>query len=123
MITLTRSKDFDRVFRRGISLSSSEIVLYAFKRSGRFSETRFAFCVSKKFGGAVVRNRIRRRLREICRLNEHKLDVKWDLILLARRNAEKLRFALLEKKFLNLCGRAGILRSAETAARPEELQI
>ena len=91
------------------------MVLYAFKRTGRFSQTRFAFCVGKKFGGAVVRNRVRRRLREVCRLNEHKLDEKWDLILLARRNAEKLRFALLEKRFLSLCGRAGILRSPETA--------
>ena len=111
MITLTRSKDFDRIFRHGSSVSSSEVVIYALKRSkGKFSQPRAAFCVSKKFGKAVARNRVKRRLREVYRLNEGKLDAQWDVILLARQGAAVVQFAQLEKKFLSLCRRAGILK-------------
>ncbi|MGN0013125.1 MAG: ribonuclease P protein component [Candidatus Bruticola sp.] len=111
MITLTRSKDFDRIFRHGSSVSSSEVVIYALKRSkGKFSQPRAAFCVSKKFGKAVARNRVKRRLREVYRLNEGKLDTQWDVILLARQGAAVVQFAQLEKKFLSLCRRAGILK-------------
>ena len=114
MITLTRSKDFDRIFRHGSSVSSSEVVIYALKRyKGKFSQPRAAFCVSKKFGKAVVRNRVKRRLREVYRLNEGKLDTQWDVILLARQGAAVVQFAQLEKKFLSLCRRAGILKEIQ----------
>lgn len=107
MLTITRSKDFDRVFRQGRSVSSPELVLYVLRRERRVS--RVAFCVSKKLGGAVVRNRFRRRLREVYRLNCSKLDGECDLILLARVATGKANFAVLQQRFLTLAQRLGIL--------------
>ena len=85
-----------------------EFILYTLRRPrpGR----RAAFCVSKKLGSAVVRNRVRRRLREVYRLNQEKVASRWDLILLARPATLKAAFPVLERMFLHLAGRAGILR-------------
>ncbi len=110
MLTITRSKDFDKVFRQGRSVSAPEMVLYTLRRQNR--PRRVAFCVSKKLGGAVERNRVRRRFREIYRLNSSKLEEECDLILLARVATAKASFATLEKRFLNLSQQAGILRNA-----------
>ncbi len=106
--TLKKARDFDRVFRQGRSTAGPELILYSLRHSrpGR----RVAFCVSKKLGSAVVRNRVRRRLREVYRLNQEKLAARWDLILLARPATRTARFQILESLFLSLAGRAGLLR-------------
>ena len=108
MQTLKKARDFDRVFRQGRSVVGQEIILYVLRRPrpGR----RVAFCVSKKLGPAVVRNRMRRRLREVYRLNREKLANRCDLILLARPATMKAPFQALERTFLHLAGRAGVLR-------------
>ena len=111
MLTISRSKDFDRVFRQGRSVSSRELVLYVLRNKRH--EMRVAFCVSKKLGGAVVRNRLRRRLREVYRLNCNKLDGECDLILLARMATLKADFAQLTQSFLALAKQLGLLKSAE----------
>lgn len=114
METLKKSRDFDRVFRQGRSVVGPEMVLYVLRRPR--PPRRVAFCVSKKLGTAVVRNRMRRRLREVYRRNREKLAPRCDLILLARQAAERAPFPNLEKTFLGLAARAGILR--EEAPRP-----
>ncbi|MBQ7528338.1 ribonuclease P protein component [bacterium] len=126
MILLTRSKDFDRIFRHGSSVSSLEMVLYSFRRPAKygFPEARVAFCVSKKlFGGAVMRNRVRRRLREIYRLNCGKLDARWDVIILARQGASTAQFAKMERKFLNLCLKLGVLKETQEQNPQKNVQV
>lgn len=59
---LTRSAEFDAVYRRGRSAASRHLVAYAFRSEGL--ETRLGVAVSRKVGGAVVRNRIKRQLKE-----------------------------------------------------------
>jgi ribonuclease P protein component len=105
--TLRRDRDFDVVFRLGRSYVSPELVLYVHRRSG--SGGRVGFCVSKKLGKAVVRNRTRRRLREIYRKHSQELDPRCDVVLLARKGAVEASFQRLEQVFLGLARKARLL--------------
>ncbi|MCC6224345.1 MAG: ribonuclease P protein component [Thermoleophilia bacterium] len=60
---LSRSRDFDAVYRHGRSVSSRYLVLYSFPREGADGETRLGLAVSRKVGDAVTRNRVKRSLR------------------------------------------------------------
>ncbi len=63
---LSRSRDFEAVYRKGRSFSTRYLVVYAFPRDGEDTvggEARLGLAVSRKVGGAVVRNRLKRRLR------------------------------------------------------------
>lgn len=65
---LSRSRDFDAVYRHGRSVSTRFLVLYRFEREDDSEgEARLGIAVPKKIGGAVTRNRIKRRLREVWR--------------------------------------------------------
>ena len=67
----------------------------------------------EKLGHAVVRNRTRRRLREIYRLNEHRFARGYDIVVVARSAAVDADFAVLERAYLNLAKKAGILSEAD----------
>ena len=83
------------------------LVLYA--RKNRTQENRVGITVSKKLGKAHVRNRVRRRLREIYRLNEDKFQPGWDIVVVARSKAIEAPFDKLTKAYLGLAKKAGIL--------------
>ena len=83
------------------------LVLYA--RKNRTGTNRIGITVSKKLGHAVVRNRTRRRLREIYRLHEDRFQPGWDLVVVARSRAVDADFSRLTRSYLNLAKRAGIL--------------
>ena len=65
---LSRSRDFDAVYRNGRSVSTRFLVLYRFDREAASDgDARLGIAVPKKIGGAVTRNRLKRRLREVWR--------------------------------------------------------
>ena len=104
------SLKLNHVFRRLYRTSGyadGYLVLYA--RKNRTGGNRVGFTVSKKLGHAVVRNRTRRRLREVYRLNESRFAPGWDIVVVARSRAVEAPFAALTGSFLSLAGRAGIL--------------
>ena len=83
------------------------LVLYV--RKNRTEGNRVGITVSKKLGKAHIRNRVRRRFREIYRLNEEKFLPGWDIVIVARGKAIDADFASLTKAYLTLAGKAGLL--------------
>lgn len=79
---LKKNKDFRTAYKKGKTFFSPSIVMYAFNSNS--SNLRIGFTVSKKVGKAVVRNRVKRKMREICRLNLHKLKDGYDIIFVAK---------------------------------------
>ena len=101
----------NHIFRRLYhtnGVADGNLVLYA--RKNRLEENRVGITVGKKLGKAHVRNRARRRIREVYRLNEEKFQPGWDIVVVARSRAVEVPFDKLTKSYLTLAKRAGILR-------------
>ena len=99
LATLRRNWEFQQVFRVGKNNAGREIVVYTLRNRNRRRPARFGFCISKKVGCAVVRNRLRRRLREICRAALPQLQDGWDIVLVARSDAAESSYQELDKAF------------------------
>jgi ribonuclease P protein component len=83
---LSRSADFDRVFRQGRAHANRELVLHVFPR-GEGDAPRLGLSVSRKVGGAVERNRVKRLLREAFAAESSKLPPDTDAVIIARQDA------------------------------------
>jgi ribonuclease P protein component len=82
---LSRSRDFDAVYRKGRSVSTRFLVLYAFPREeDPAGDARLGLAVSRKLGGAVERNRLKRRLRAAFEELRERLPAGHDYVLIAR---------------------------------------
>jgi ribonuclease P protein component len=86
---LSRSADFDRVFRRGRSQANRHLVVYAFPR-GVADGPRLGVSVSRKVGGAVHRNRVKRLLREAFAARAAELPGDHDFVVVARPDVREL---------------------------------
>ncbi len=80
---LSRSRDFDAVYRQGRSVSTRFLVLYWFPRDDG-GDPRLGLAVPKSMGGAVVRNKVKRRLRESWRARLERVPGGRDYVLIAR---------------------------------------
>jgi len=101
----------NHIFRRLYATAghaNGHLVLYA--RKNHSSSNRVGITVGKKLGGAVIRNRVRRRLREVYRLNEEQFTSGWDIVVVARSRCIKADFATLTNAYLSLAEKAGILK-------------
>jgi len=102
---LKKNTQFSLVYDEGKSWAGKEIVLKALANGS--GSSRFGFVVSRRLGKAVVRNRIKRRLREIARHTLVKSG--WDIILIARAPAATADYASLEKSVRKLLVQAGLI--------------
>ena len=81
-VTLKENYEFRRTYQKGVSAVSPVMVLYC--RKNRLGRNRLGLVSSTKLGHAVVRNRCRRRLREVYRLEKPKLKTKYKIIIAAK---------------------------------------
>ena len=109
------SLKLNHIFRRLYHTSGFAdglLVLYA--RKNRTDGNRVGVTVSKKLGKAHVRNRTRRRIREVYRLNEEKFQPGWDIVVVARTKAVEAPFEKLTASYLTHEKKAGLLKKVET---------
>lgn len=105
---LKKRYQFNYVYKNGTHFSSSALVLYV--TSSRTKDIKVGFAVTKKIGKAVVRNAVRRRLREIVQKHLPKLKQNYNIILVAKDNVSGFSFEELEKQFFNLITKAELLK-------------
>ncbi len=101
---LTRNVDFQRVYDGGKAWAGREVVVRALPNE--LGLTRYGFAVGRRVGNAVIRNKVKRRLREILR--QQTLRTGWDIILIARASAVPADYKSLEKSVANLLIKAGL---------------
>ena len=100
---------FQRLYRTS-GQAKGCLVLYA--RQNRTNTNRVGITVSKKLGKAHVRNRVRRRLREVYRLHEERFQPGWDIVVVARTKAVHAPFEKLTEYYLSAAEKAGILKES-----------
>jgi ribonuclease P protein component len=118
---LSRSAEFERVYRHGRSSANRHLVLYSFPNAST-ERPRLGLSVSRKVGGAIERNRVKRLLREAFARVEGELCAGQDLVVVARPEARELAerqgLSGLDAALEELIDRAGLRPSA--AAHEDE---
>lgn len=107
-LRLCKNQNFQRVYRGGRSYANKLLVLYVLPN--RTESLRVGFAAGKRLGCAVVRNRVKRLLREVYRFNQGEIISGVDLVLVGRQAMVKADLKSTTKAFFDLCGKAGILR-------------
>jgi ribonuclease P protein component len=116
---LSRSAEFERVYRQGRSTANRHLVLYAFPNPSA-ERPRLGLSVSRKVGGAVERNRVKRLLREAFARTEAELSPGQDVVVVARPQAGELAeregLAGVDASLSELIAKAGLCGSSGAAA-------
>ena len=97
---IVRKADFDAVYRNGKRRSSSHFTV--FLKANDLPQSRFGFSIKRALGGAVARNRMRRRIREVVRLHREEISAGWDFVIHPKANVEHAVFAALESDLVRL---------------------
>lgn len=110
-VTLKKNHEFRRLYQKGVSAAGAGLVIYC--RKNRLGHNRLGITASTKLGCAVVRNRARRRLREVYRLHQDQMLQGYDVVLVARRRAVDMPWGDLNQSFFRLAGKLKLLRGEE----------
>ncbi len=101
---LVRRVEYDAVYREGWRRSSREFAV--FLRPNGLEWSRFGWSIKKALGGAVKRNRMRRRIREIIRVHRQEIAPGWDIVIHPRSTVVTANFSALIEDLLKLLPRA-----------------
>lgn len=102
ILRLRKRREFDRVFARKCSVSGSCLIIYACENDYGFP--RLGPVVSRKCGKSVVRNRWKRLMREVFRINRNRIQTGVDLVMIPRRGSNP-DFATMNREFVGLVRR------------------
>jgi ribonuclease P protein component len=108
-LRLRNRADFSRVYRYGKSFANHQFVVYGCRRKDT-EQFRVGVSCSKKIGNAVVRNRMRRMIKEIIRHHENEIVTQMDLIFIVRKGALDMTYQEMEKSLLHVMRKAALLK-------------
>jgi ribonuclease P protein component len=117
---LQRASEFKLIRACGNSWTGTHLILAVLYRDTRFPP-RVGITTTRRLGNAVVRNRIRRRIREILRLNQHQLREGHWIVTIARVSSVSASYQELERDWLRLAKRASILLPTPHGSNPADL--
>ncbi len=106
-LRLKGNKDFRKTYDKGKSFANKYLVIF-FVKNG-LDNNRIGIAVTKKLGNSVVRNKVRRRVREAYRLNNYKVKQGYDIVFLSRVGAKEVGYKELESAVLHLLRLAGLV--------------
>ncbi len=117
LFTLKKNREYSYVYRRGKSCAGHYMVLIVAPR--KYGGLGAGFSVSKKVGGAVVRNKVRRRLKESLRQYLLEISANAQIIFIARASIAEADFSAIVREMGYLLRKAGLLpKKAEQMQRP-----
>ena len=102
-------RDFNTVHSKGRSFANHALVLLVVNNNERYNG-KVGFAAGKKLGGAVIRNRVKRLMREAYRLNKNSLRRDCGIILVGRKFLVTAKFKDAQKAFLDICRKAKLLK-------------
>lgn len=105
---LKKNKEFQQLYRQGKSYANRYMVMYIL--SVDQARTKIGFAAGKRLGNAVVRNRVKRLLREAYRQNQDKLKNGLHLLVVGRNPMVDVKFDVVDKAFEDVSKRAHIFR-------------
>ena len=106
---LRSNLEFKKVYGGGKNYWNRNLILYVKKNN--IGNTRVGYSITKKIGNAVVRNKIRRRMKEIYRLNFHNIMDNYDLIFIPKKNIVHISYKELESAMLHILKLSGMIKS------------
>ncbi len=107
-VSIKENRTFSYLYRRGKFISSDCLILYF--RNNRFENNRLGVTVSKKVGKAVIRNRVRRRIKEAYREIEKSIPSSCDIVIVARSTAAEADYKKILSALKYLFKKAGLLQ-------------
>lgn len=107
---LIRTADFREAYDQDQKQIGKFIVMW--QRNAEDASTRLGVVASKKVGNAVCRNRAKRKIREVFRLNRHLLNKTDDIVIVARKTINNASVAEVRDDFITICQRAGLIKKA-----------
>ena len=105
---LRKNMEFKKVYSGGKSYWNRNLILYV--RKNELENSRIGITITKKIGNAVVRNRIRRRIKEIIRLKLGNIKDGYDLIIIPKKNVQDISYKDLESAMIHIMRISKILR-------------
>jgi len=109
-LRLRSNEDFKKVYKYGKSYWNRNLVIYF--RKNELDHCRIGFTVTKKIGNSVVRNKIRRRMKEIIRKNIDNISGEYDIILVPKKNVADIDYKTLESATIHILKLAGLLKDS-----------
>lgn len=119
---IKKNEDFSRVFREGTSTANRQFVIYTLRKEDQ-QQFRIGLSVSKKLGNAVVRNHIKRYIRQALHELSNDLQVEMDYVVIARKPCTELPFNEFKKSLIHVLKRAEALKNRDSKHKTDKKQI